>query len=208
MKQGIIFCIFLLSVHVPVHSRPVLNFPNGIRISVNDSIYIVHETFRDSLTELYESNRFLYHIAAVHNTGAWVSTILRLPQTLGKTDVIKQVILYYNFLPDENTRRAEHLKVFPFFMSLKEPAPVVCYYKGNGLFDIKLTSWKKVPIPPPPSPEDREIYNQIMNRMLDGSGTLDEVHDTTLKEVAIRNDMPLYKIRKIYRDVLLWQRSQ
>jgi len=210
MGCKIVFAIILIlaACYQPrLEAQPVLNFPNGIRITVNDSLYHVNQSFLDSLRLCYDQSRFLYHIAGVHFDSQYTFTSMRLPQTLGQRELMKQIILYYNFLGDETKRRFERILIFPFFVPLKEPAPVSCRYR-DGLFRITILHWQQVPIPPMPSPEDREIYNQIINHTLEVSNTLDEIDKRILMDTAEENNLTLDEVLKIYQDVLLWQRSR
>ena len=154
MKKWILIYIFLLS---PIYAQTILNFNHPIEISVNDSSYTLDFGFLDSLTMLHNQNSFYYHIAGAHRDENRIYTILRIPQTLTFKEVLIQILLYYNFLPDDLSRRSEQVNIYPFFDEIEDPAPVICQYKDKGLFKISVSHWFVSPIPPTPSPEELRI---------------------------------------------------
>lgn len=185
-----------------------LKLPYPLRITVNDTVFTADSAFYETLLSLQMNNRYLYHIAGVHTDDAITFTTLRLPQTLTKKDIIKQIILYYNFISDDKMRAREYLRIFPFFESLGKQSPVRCRYKTGGQFIIDMDQWATIPLPPAPSPEDKDIYNQITNRALRQNNTLDEVDPAILQAVAAQNNLSFEEAEHIYHHVLLWQRSR
>jgi hypothetical protein len=204
MIKWILLFLFLLC---PIDAQTILNFEHPIKISINDSTFNPKTGFIDSLKMYYSQNSFYYHIAGAHRDENNVYTILRIPQTLTFRELLIQIILYYNFLPDNQSRKSERVNIYPFFSEIENPAPIRCRYTENGVFIIKVLYWHVLPIPLPPSPEEKDLYNKLINHANKKSYSMDEIDKSIFVEVSSKNQVSLEKLRSIYERVLLWQRS-
>jgi hypothetical protein len=203
IKWGLLF-LFIIR---PVNAQAILNFTHPIEISINDSTYIPDPGFIDSLKMFYNQNGFYYHIAGAHRDENRIYTILRIPQTLNFKELLIQIILYFNFLPDDQNRLSEQVNIYPFFDVIESPAPVICRYDKKGVFKISVLHWSVVPIPPAPSPEDKALYNMLINHANKNSYTMDDIDKTIFEEVSSKSCISLEELQLIYERVLLWQRS-
>jgi len=156
---------------------------------------------------LYNQNSFYYHIAGAHRNENRVYTILRIPQTLTFKEVLIQVLLYYNFLPDDESRRNEQLNIYPLFDEIEDPAPVICRYSHKSVFKISAFYWFVTPVPLAPSPEDKALYNKLISHVSKNSYSMDEIDKSVFVEVSSKNRVSLEELQGIYERVLLWQRS-
>lgn len=207
MKIKGIYLLFNVLISIAV-CQDQLNLQGKFRITINDTIWNPAKSFTDSLTLLKNTSKFYYHIIGAHDTGDYTHTSLRLPQTLNTSGILKQIVLYYNFLSDEQARERERLIIFPFFISIENEPFVTCQYHKGGEFRITVNRWEVIPVPPAPTPEEKNIYNKIVNRALKQSSSLDEIDEKILRLVASEIKMDYAKVKEIYQTTLLWQRSQ
>jgi len=201
------FLLTIILLTSALYSRPILNIPGPISITQNDSSYSPCTEFLDSLVMLHDKNAFYYNIAGVHRDEYKIFTILRLPESLYLQDVIKQTILYYNFLPDENIRQEEELHIFPLFKDLNDPPALIARYNGKGKFDFTIYHWMRVPVPSAPSPEEKSLYNEVLNLAFKSSNSLDNIDRDIFANVAAKHRISIEQLTRLYQRILLWQRS-
>jgi hypothetical protein len=108
-------------------------------------------------------------------------------------------------LPNEDTRESEVLSIYPYFTSIAENPAIKAQYSSEGDYDIRLSYWDKVPIPDQPIPEEKYIFNQILQTSFSGVQSIGDVPENVFEEVAIKTRRSVEEIKIIYQNTILWQ---
>jgi len=189
-------------------SQPEIILPAEVNIIINDSVFDPSESSTDSLISEAQSGYLRYEIASTYRQSLKIQTKVRIPQIFTISQVIRQIVFYYGLLSDENARKTEELWIYPFFSDLdKEPA-AICTCLKNGWFELKLNEWTTINVSKIPSPEEKYLYNQLVDSAMTEFGDRDGISDGIFKIVAKENDISIEKLQKIYEAVKLWMLAQ
>jgi hypothetical protein len=200
MNNILIFFSFLTSL---VFAEIQSSIQNEIKVVVNDSILEFSQAWYDSLIIESSQNNLCYQISGYQTSKVSTTAKLKVPQTLKLSQIIRQVIIYYNMLQNENERRKEKLLLYPFFSDLSKPEFIKCYYSDNTYYFV-VQKWEKIPSPSQPTPEERYIYNEILKNALQNTLEFGELSEDVFEEVSINQEKSIDEIHKIYEKVVLW----
>jgi hypothetical protein len=198
----------LLCLVIFAQAQLKIDLPSEITIFINDSLFTPALEWNDKLVHEAALAKLRYRIAASHGDDQDVVTKIKIPQILSFPEVIRQVILYYSLLTTEQDRQNERILIYPYFKSIDRDAALSCKYQTRGKFYISVKHWHTVPVPPKPSPEDKEIFNQIMETSFKDIQKFGDLPDEIFANVALRNKMTANDVRHIYQKVILWQLGQ
>jgi hypothetical protein len=175
----------------------------NISVFINGDAYPISAAWVDSAQSQSELMTIRYNITGAHSYGSEVTTMIRLPQVLTVQQVIEQVLLYYFMLEEETLKNNEQLYIYPYFTDqAQQPAIRVRYLSGTLKVDLK--EWKTVRRPKLPTPEEREIYNQIIEDFFNEIQEYNSMSNDRFQKIAQKNNIPVERVRKIYEDVILW----
>jgi hypothetical protein len=162
----------------------------------------------DSLIHDAQSGKIVYKIVYANCSNSKITTKIQLPQTLPLDKVYRQIVLYYSLLRNEEDREKEEVQVYPYFTSLASEPNIVCSYKSGGRYFIHIESWIQIPIPRGPGPEERAIFNQIIQVSIQQIQAFSHISDEVFEEIAHLNNMPTNVVKEIYQNTILWQHAQ
>ena len=200
MKNFLIFFFFVTSL---VFAEIQSSLKNEIKVVVNDSIMEFSRSWYDSLVIESNQNNLCYQISGYQTSNVSTTAKLKIPQTLKLSQIIRQVIIYYDMLQNENERRKEKLLLYPFFSDISKPEFIKCYYSDNTYY-IVVKKWKTIPIPAQLTPEERFIYNEVLQSALQNTLEFGELSEAVFEEVSLNQKKPKDEIHKIYEKVVLW----
>lgn len=160
-------------------------------------------TARDSTA--IDFSKIKYEISGVLQKSGKTVTVLRMPQTLSVEQVVQQVNWYYHNLdPDERTK--ETIMIYPLFVPLSaEPAARAKYFQDSAR--VELLNWARVSRPPAPLPEEKALFNRLMEFYFRESGGFGEIEDSVFSRFARENKIETAYLKKLYQDIILWQKS-
>jgi len=202
MKRSI---LILLLIGTLVSGQTQIELPAEITIYVNNKALNADTAFMDSLITEAENFSIFYHIVAVHDYYRQTTVKIRLAQSLRKSEVIRQCILYFSLLDDEKEREQTQIFVYPFFVSVKDTPAVVCKYESRGIFLFQFNEWHTLPVTVKPSPGEIEIFNDILKQSLSSIQGLDSLPSEIFTEIAQKRRLKKEYIQKVYRKVMLWK---
>lgn len=208
MKIVNFLAVFFLTISDVASAQLEATIPDHIFITTNDSSLTFQPKWLESLHANLYKTRLLYSIVAYHANGEEYSAKLRLPQTLTKTQVIEQVILYYCLLRDHRRRERETVLIYPFFVDVADTPRVVCACKKGGQFYFQFYDWKTVARPPEPSKAEKLIFNEILSGLFEDTQNMESIPDGVFERVGNRNKLEVDSVKSIYRKVHLWQNSE
>lgn len=201
MKTAIFIILF---ASLPSLAQINLILPESLRVVVNDELFPVNKTWYDSLRSEAEHNNMHYHLAAYHRlNNRTVISKLKIPQTFFFSKVIRQVIFYYSFLGSNHERQKETVLVYPYFEDIDEPEYIKCNYSDNT-FNFQLKYWRRESPPSPPTPEEKFIYNLILENSIQNTSVLEEVPEEALQDVSRDKNKKYDEIYQIYKKCVLW----
>jgi hypothetical protein len=206
--SGSFFVIIILTLFTPVL---ILNSYTGqdehsqISVVVNDSPFPLSSSWIDSITTDLESAVILYKITGAQSDGVSVTTRIRLPQVLTLKEVVKQIILYYKLLDNEDERRNEELFIYPYFVGVNSLPYLRVHYTAMNTISVQLREWQTITRPPAPNPEECDIYNQIIEDSFRDVQEYQNIPDETFRKIAKKNNIPMESVIRIYKNVFLWQ---
>jgi len=208
MNKFSFFILFIFLAFTPILSQPEIILPAEVNIIINDSVFDPSESWTDSLISEAQSGYLRYEIASTFRHSLKIQTKVRIPQFFTFSQVIRQIVFYYGLLSDENARKAEELWIYPFFSDLDEEPAAICTCLKNGWFELKLNDWTTINVSKIPSPEEKYLYNQLVDSAMTEFGDRDGISDGIFKVVAKENDISIEKLQKIYEAVKLWMLAQ
>jgi len=94
------------------------------------------------------------------------------------------------------------------FYDLNEEPSVICNCIKNGWYQIRLNSWDTINISTIPGPEEKYLYNQLVDSAMTEFGDHDGISDEIFESVAAKNNISVNKLKKTYQTVKLWILSQ
>ena len=200
MKVFLIFFFFLTSC---VYAEIQSSLQNEIAVVVNDSIMEFSQAWYDSLIIESNQNNLCYQIAGYQTSKVSTTAKLKLPQTLKLSQIIRQVIIYYDMLKNENEKRKEKLLLYPFFCDISRSEFIKCYYSDNTYYII-VKKWETVSIPSQPTPEEKFIYNEVLKSALQNTLEFGELSEDVFEAVSLYQKKSINEIHKIYKKVILW----
>lgn len=201
----------IILIHIiilSVYSQTDYTFFQNLQLAVNDSVYSPDSTFNDDIIQKVNNNKINYTISSVLFNEGITETKIKIPQTFTRDDVIKQCVLYYYLLDNENDRKKEYLEVYPFFVDLKSRPWILVKYKNTEVLNIWIHKWESIPSVKKPSSIEAEIYNQVIDLSYQQSGVFDSINVEVYEQIAKNNDLDKSVVQDIYKKVLLWQKSQ
>jgi hypothetical protein len=200
-----IIILFLSLPLFPVQAQMEIHIPSEINLTVNHVLLSLSQGWLDSLIDEANSDKIRYKIVGAWGKNTQVITFIQLPQILSLDQVYRQVILYYSMLDGEIEREREFLRIYPYFVSPDSKPSLTCYYQSEGQYDFEVKDWTQVAIPPGPTPEERHIFNQIMQASFNGVQSFTDVSEEIFKKIALQYNLPVEYIEKIYKNTILWQ---
>jgi len=179
--------------------------PTEIKIKANDSDFQLTSGWIDSLVDDAFSGTIHYKIISAKSADNYINTQIQLPQILSVHDILRQIVIYYALLPNNEMREKEILNIYPFFESTEGDPALRCLYMDEGEYDVEIERWIQVPVPSQPIIEDRDIFNQILQTAFKGVQSLGDVPDKVFEQVAIKNNISVERTKIIYQNTILWQ---
>jgi hypothetical protein len=201
--KGIVYILIFLPVYLSGQLQ--VDLPSQINIYINDSLFTPPVAWNDALIDEAQSGKIRYKIAGFRRDNKWVFTKIKLPQIFKLPQVIRQIILYYSLLNEEEDRELDEILVYPYFSSLNQKEAITCKYRRSGKYYFKVNSWQTIPIPAKPSPEEKEIFNQIMETSFQQVNKFGDIDEKIFKKVASQNGLPANRVKSIYQNIILWQ---
>ena len=202
--------LFLLFSFIPFlcHAQVEIDLPVSINIYNNEVYLPVSDNWIDSLITEASSGKLHYTIAGAYADNEKVITRLHVPQILSLHQVYYQVIFYYALLSTETDRVKEQVLIYPYFFDINKQPFIMCNYKTSGKYYFTVKHWSVVPVPPMPDPEEKWIFNQIIEAMLDGIQKMGSTPEELFRQIAEKNNLPVNRVQSIYENTILWQESQ
>jgi hypothetical protein len=190
-----------------VWAQPEIELPASINFVINESEFSLSTGWIDSLADDALSGKIHYKIIGAKRSERYILTNVQIPQILTLNEVLRQIVIYYSLIPDEKAREKEILNIFPYFNPPEGKSAITVKYMPDGQFNIELNRWETVPFPEPPIPEEKDIFNQILQQAFDGPQSIGDVPDAVFKNVAVKSNKTIEQVRSIYQKIVLWQIS-
>jgi hypothetical protein len=199
--------LFLIAIPIYLLAQIEIDLPSEVMIHINDTTMNLTAGWVDSLLAEAEHGKIRYNIVQAYGNGQQVNTSLKLPQILSLTEITRQIVFYYSLLNSEMEREKESLAIYPYFSSIQQRAFISCSYRSAGNYYFRVRNWQTVSIPPPPKPEDKYIFNQILNETFGKIQHFGSIPDEIFSTIALRNRLSVHEVRTIYEKTILWQLS-
>ena len=194
--------------NIAVWAQPIVQLPREVHIVVNEVSFMPSDSWVDSLIDQAHNLDIKYEIVNTIHSGIHVTTKIRMPQVLTFPAVMHQIVIYYALLSDKPARVREKLLIYPYFYPLQNKPVVICSYSEAGIYEITDLNWKTIPVPPAPGPEEKYIYNQIIEKTLENLDIINDIPDVVLEQVAAENKRSVSEIKTIYQNIQLWQMAK
>lgn len=204
--KGIALMLIFLPVYVAGQLQ--VNLPREINIYINDSLFTPSVEWNDSLINEAQLSKIRYKIAGFRRDNKLVFTKIKLPQIFKLPQVVRQVVLYYSLLNDEEDREKEEILVYPYFSSINVKDAITCNYRRYGKYYFKVRTWQTIPTPSTPTPEEKEIFNRIMETSFQQVNKFGDIDEEIFQQVAAQNRLSTERVKSIYQNIILWQLSQ
>ena len=200
MRFSIFFLFCLINT---TFAQIDITLQDSFKVFINKSEITLNQSWYDSLKSEANLNKLHYQIAGYKTSSQSSTAKLRIPQILTFNQVIRQVIFYYSLLNTDSEREKEKVMVYPLFIDVEEPEFVSCNYSNNTYY-FHINKWETITNPSAPTPEDKFIYNQIMNSVLQDTLMFEEIPENAFEEVSLQQNKSIDEIYKIYKKVVLW----
>jgi len=200
--------IIPLLLPIVLIAQPDIKLPLQIHLMINDSEIDITSGWVDSLVSEALSAKIRYQIVGASYIDKSITTQIQLPQFLSLNEVMRQIVIYYSLIPEENDRQKEKLLIYPYFTEKKSTPSLECRYVAVGEFDISVFKWEQVPIPDQPDVEQLEIFNKILQVSFSETSSFGGIPEESLEKFAKRNNMSVEQVRQIYQNTILWQLSR
>ncbi len=191
-----------------IFSQPEVSLPREINIMIDDYVFDPSETWTDSLISEARAGYLRYEIISTYRGSNQIQTKIRVPQFLTFKQVIRQVVFYYGMLDNEDARKCEKLLIYPFFCDIEDTPAARCTYIKEGWHKFEVNYWKTVDVPNTPGPENKFIYNQLIDSAMTELGDRDGISEIIFIKIAAENNISVDDLHKIYEEVKLWQLAQ
>jgi hypothetical protein len=208
MTRSIFILLFFLLISTLTYAQPEIILPSDINILINDSIFEPSESWTDSLINEAGSGYVRYEIASTYRNSNQVRTRIRVPQFFPFSQVIRQVIIYHGLINDEESSQSEELLIYPFFSDLDKKPAATCTFIKNGWYQFKLDTWSTIPLPEIPTPEEKYLYNQLMDSVMTEFGDRDGISEDAFEAVAKSNNISTQTLKNVYKTVKMWLMAQ
>lgn len=208
INRGLYFKIFIfwaLTLNPLLRAQLNIRLPEEIKLIVNGSLFNQTPDWMDSLKNDASAGKIYYNIIGANGKKSAVITHIQIPQILSLNEVFRQIILYYSLLPDEKNREIEQLYIYPYFKSRDSEPAIISRYTPEGTYHIDVNVWDRVPVPPQPIPENRDIFNQILQVSFEDIQFIGDISNSVFEKVAAKNNLSLKRIKEIYQNTILWQ---
>jgi hypothetical protein len=208
LNKGFYLKIFIfgtLTLSPLLRAQLNISLPEEIRLIVNGSVFNQTPDWMDSLNSDAAAGKIYYNIIGANSKESTVITQIQVPQILSLNAVFRQIILYYSLLQDEKNRQMEQLHVYPYFESSNSQPAIICRYTPEGTYHIDVNAWNRVPVPPQPIVENRDIFNQILQVSFEDIQSIGDVSNSVFEKVAAKNHLSVKRIKEIYQNTILWQ---
>ena len=202
------FIFFTLFYPMMGLTQPVFEFPQQITIYVNDTLYTPSDVWFDSLSQEAQKSKICYVIIGTSSTKSSVLTHIQLPQIISLKQVLRQVVLYYSMIAREKDRIKEKVNIYTYFQSNRSAPMLTVTYSKPGVFKIQLRKWDRIPVPSAPTPEEKAVFNQVLQTAFQEVQTFSSISESVFKKVALRNSISVKVVKNIYQNVTLWQQAQ
>ena len=202
------FLIFILLGPAHLPAQLIIKLPAVLEISVNDQKLPLTPGRLDSLHQQAASGKIHYKIAAIEASQQRAQVRLAVPQIFTLAQVCNQIVLYYALIPAEEDRLRDQLYIYPYFADTDQQPYITCTYKPGGKFFFSVNRWPVLPIPPAPDPQQKDIYNQIINAMLEDYRIMESINPEIIHQIASKNKLADAEVQKIYENTVLWQEAQ
>lgn len=198
------FVLFVIFLPVLVCSQISVKLPSELVLIVNGKEHTPTENWTDSLLAEADNGNLKYEIVSAYRYGSRIETKLYIPPFYDSSRVFRQIIFYYAMLGDDKLRESEHVLVYPYYADSNDTPWMLCNYKANGRFNIQVNRWNPSPPPAAPTPEEKYIYNEIIQCLLEFTPEAGEIPQTVFNKVAEENNLSGERTREIYQNVKLW----
>lgn len=204
-----IYTYIILHISIQLSYPQIDNdFLYDLKISINDSTFIPDSIFTKEILSKAENGKINYTICGMAFSNHMARTRVKIPQTFDQDNVIRQCVLYFYLLNNNEDRNREYLEVYPFFEPLTNRPYVIVRYQNDGILKINFREWDIIQVPSKPTSIEAEIYNQVIELSYHKISVFDTVDVKIFEKVAIKNDLNVSIVINIYKKVLLWQKSQ
>jgi hypothetical protein len=202
------FLFYILLIPVQLPAQLIIKLPDVIEISVNDQKLSLSRGRLDSLRQESRSGNVHYKIAGIEASQQRAQVRLAIPQIFSLPQVFDQVIFYYSLMSAEDDRRRDQLYIYPYFADTDQQPYITCTYQPVGKFFFTVGRWPVIPVPPAPDLQQRDIYNQIINELLDDYQIMESINPEIIQRIAQKNKLQVEQVQNIYENTLLWQEAQ
>ena len=202
------FIFFFLLYAAVGRTQPVIELPRQIVIYVNDTLFTPSDAWYDSLNLDAKNSKICYTIIGTSSTKSMVLTKIQIPQIVSLKQVLRQIVLYYSLISREKDRTKEKVNIYAYFQSIRSAPMLKVAYQSPGVFYIQLRKWERIPAPSSPTPEEKAIFNQVLQMAFEEVQTFSSISESVFKKVALRNSMSVEVVKKIYQNITLWQQAQ
>jgi hypothetical protein len=189
-------------------AQPEIKLPLQIHLMINDSEIDITSDWVDSLVSEALSAKIKYQIVGASYIDKSITTQIQLPQFLSLNEVLRQIVIYYSLITEENDRQKEKLLIYPYFTAKESTPSLECRYVAGGEFNISVFKWDQVSIPDQPNVEQLEIFNKILQVSFSETSSFGGIPEESLEKFANRNNMSVEQVRQIYQNTILWQLSR
>ena len=191
-----------------IFSQPEVSLPSEINILIDNYVFDPSEAWTDSLISEARTGYLRYEIISTYRVSHQIQTKIRVPQFFTFKQVIRQIVFYYGLLDSEDARKCEKLLIYPFFCNIEDNPAAQCTYVKEGWYKFEVNYWNTVDVPKTPGPENKFLYNQLIESSMTELGDIDGISEKILKKIAAENNISVDKLQKIYEEVKLWQLAQ
>jgi len=199
------FCLFYPGM---IYSQPEVSLPREINILIDDYVFDPSEAWTDSLISEAQAGYLRYEIISTYRGSNQIQTKIRVPQFFTFKQVIRQIVFYYGLLDSEDARKCEKLLIYPFFYNIEDTPAAQCTCVKEGWYEFEVNYWNTVDVPNAPGPENKFLYNQLIDSSMTNFGDRDGISENILKKIAAENNISVDDLQKIYEEVKLWQLAQ
>ena len=207
--------LFIKKIICMVYITPVLvlsqihiDIPADLNIYINKVKYVPSQGWMDSLFNEALNNRIKYKIIRWHTTGNRSLTTLQIPQILTKGEVLRQVVLYYYTKSDQDEMKNDEVIIYPFGDIENNEEFIRCRYFLSDSLEFKIKQWTTITLTSEPTPEEKYLYDQIIEYSLESGRSWSNIPATVFKKIARDNHILLDSVKVIYHKVNLWKSAQ
>jgi hypothetical protein len=185
-----------------------INLPKDLNIIVDESDLPLSAGWLDSLSDEALSGKIRYKIVGASSIEGKVTTKIHIPQILSLGEVFRQVVLYYSMINNEHERENETLYVYPYFIFIENTPSLMCRYESEANFYFEINNWDRVPIPPQPTLEEKDVFNQVLQASFNNIQKFSSIDEKIFRKIALQNDLSVARVRQIYQNTILWQLAE